>query len=386
MYVELTPDQQALRDEVRQYFDKLVPAELRGAYIGVPGFKEAIQQMGRDGWLGIAWPEEYGGQARTPVELMIFFDEAQRIGAPFPYLSVLAVGPALMQWGNEEQKERFLPAILRGQIQFAIGYSEADAGTDLASLSTRATRDGDDYVINGAKLWTSGADVYDYIWLACRTDPEGKRHRGLSILIVPTDAPGVTISPVHTMSERTNAVFFEDVRVPAENLVGIEHQGWNLIMTQLNHERVMIGHTGALEGHMEEVRRWAQSAVTPDGRRVIDQEWVQLHLARVEAKAEYLRLRNFHTAWSMANGMLDPALASATKVFSSQFYLEAYRALLEVVGQWGYLRDGSPGAFLRGELERGYRFNLLHTFGGGTNEVQREIIGMLGLGLPRAPR
>jgi alkylation response protein AidB-like acyl-CoA dehydrogenase len=386
MYIELTAEQQALRTEIREYFAKVKRPGIGQRDLAHPEYSEVLRELGEDGWLGISWPKEYGGQARSSMDLHIFFDEATRADMPFPMLSVMAVGPALIQWGTEEQKARFLPKILRGELQFAIGYSEPDAGTDLASLKTRAHREGDEWVINGQKLWTSGAEAYDYVWLACRTDPESKKHRGLSILMVPLDSPGLTVHPIPTLSERTNATFYDNVRVPSENLVGVEGEGWNLIMSQLNHERVFIGHVGGLEVHLEEVCDWARATKTAEGKRVIDQEWVQLSLARVAAKLEFLRLRNHCTAWETTAGILNPTSASVTKVFSSQFYLEAYGLLLEVVGQSGYLTAGSDGAVLRGELEKGARANLLLTFGGGTNEIQRDIIGMMGLGLPRAPR
>jgi len=389
MHLDYTPEQQALRRELRAYFGRLVTPEYQAELGGTEGggrlYHQALRQMGADGWLGIGWPREYGGQGRSPIEQFIFFDEASRAGVLLPTLTINAVAPTLMQLGSEEQRRRFLPAILRGELHFAIGYTEPSAGTDLASLRTRAVRDGDEYVINGSKVFTSQAEYADYIWLAARTDPQAPRHRGISIFMVDTRSPGYKITPIWTMGGvRTNATYYEDVRVPASALVGGENEGWGLITTQLNHERIALVSVGLVDRIFEDVRHWAQDTRLADGRRVIDQAWVQLHLARVYASLEVLKLLNWQQAWSMARGTLNYAEASAVKVFGSEFYVEAYRLLLEVIGQLGYVKGGSPEAVLKGRIERMYRATLILTFGGGTNEVQRDIIAMAGLAMPRS--
>jgi alkylation response protein AidB-like acyl-CoA dehydrogenase len=387
MYLDLTPEQKAFRDQLRAYLARLVTPELldemRGSEGGSPGFRRALRQMGADGLLGIGWPKEYGGQARGPVEQYLFSDEVQRSGFPLPFLTLGTVGPTLMRYGSDAQRHEFLPKILRGELLFAIGYSEAEAGTDLASLKTRAERDGEGWLINGAKMWTSLADHADYIWLAARTDPQAKKHRGISVFLVPTASPGFKVTPITTLGGvRTNATFYENVRVPAGNLVGGENNGWSLITGQLNHERVSLMNVGPVRRMLDESRRWAQETKLADGRRVIDEPWVQTNLARVHAKLEVLRLMNWKQAWTLQHGGLHPADASAVKVFGSEFYVEAYRALLEVFGARGLLQAGSPGAVLRGRVEMMYRNTLILTFGGGTNEVQRDIIAMTALGLP----
>jgi 3-oxocholest-4-en-26-oyl-CoA dehydrogenase alpha subunit len=383
--LELTAEQQALRAEVRDYFAAMmtpeVEEEMARREMGGPLSKELARKMGADGWLGIGWPREYGGQDRSPIEQLIFFDEAARAGAPVPLLTINTVGPTIMRFGTDEQRRRFLPGILAGETHFAIGYTEPGAGTDLASLRTRAVRDGDEYVINGQKVFTSLADQADYVWLAVRTDPEAPKHKGLSIVIVPTSSPGFGVSPIGIVGgARTNATFYEDVRVPVANLVGEENEGWKLITTQLNHERVALCNAGTVLRHLHDVRGWAHET------GAIRQEWVRLDLARVAARAEFLRLINWKVAWALTTGELNPADASATKVFGTELYCEAYRILLEVLGQAGYLKRGTPGAVLRGRLERSYAGTLILTFGGGTNEIQRDIIAMIGLGMPRAPR
>jgi alkylation response protein AidB-like acyl-CoA dehydrogenase len=391
MYLTYTQEQAALRDELRAYFAELMTPDriesLSKGELDGPAYKEIVRQLGQDGWLGLAWPEEYGGQGRTLLDQYIFFDESQRAHVPVPFLTTNTVGPTIMAYGTDAQKAFFLPKILKGELHFSIGYSEPAAGTDLASLKTTAVRDGDHYVINGQKMWTSLIQHADYIWLACRTDPDAKRHKGLSIIIVPTDAEGFSYTPVHTIGGGyTSATYYDNVRVPVDNVVLGENEGWRLITSQLNHERVALSSAGMVQRKIEDVRRWAQDTKLGDGRRVIDQEWVQISLARLHAKVEFLKLLNWKVAWSVTEGTLNPADASAVKVFGSELYIEAYRALMEILGQASTLTKDSAGAVLGADLERAMRNTLVLTFGGGTNEIQRDIIAMVGLAMPRAPR
>lgn len=387
MDLDLSPELEALRDELRAYFGGLLTdalrEELRHSEGGGPEYRRILRRMGADGWLGLGWPREYGGGGRSPLEQFVFADEVQRAGFPLPFLTLGTVGPTIMRYGSDEQRRRFLPPILRGELHFAIGYTEPGAGTDLASLSTRATRDGDDWVIRGQKVFTSLADFADYVWVAARTDPEAPKHEGISLFAVPTDAPGYRCAPMPTMAGvRTYATYFDDVRVPHANLVGGEGRGWALIVSQLNLERVSLITPGPLEVVFEEVREWARRTKRPDGRRVVDLPWVRQQLATFRAKHDVLRLMSWHQAWTLTRGELPPAQASAVKVFGSELLVEGYRLLMEVLGEAGLLREGSPGAVLRGRVERLYRSALILTFGGGTNEVQRDIIAMAGLGLP----
>jgi alkylation response protein AidB-like acyl-CoA dehydrogenase len=385
VYLTLTAEQHELRDELREYFVRLV-AEVEGSVDPGPTYPRYIRRMGQDGWLGIGWPAEYGGQARGPIEQMIFVEESHWAGVPLPLLTLNSVGPTLMALGTDEQRQRLLPGILRGEVHFAIGYTEPSAGTDLASLRTRAVRDGDQYVINGQKLYTSAIQYADYVWLAARTDPAAPKHRGLSVFIVPVDTPGFRWVPLATIAgDITSSTYYDDVRVPAENLVGVENEGWRIMTNQLNHERVAICPSSGLLRSLTDVRRWAQDHTGADGRRLIDHPWVRTVLARVHARIEVLKLLNWKVAWAADKG-LNPADASATKVYGTETALDVYRLLMEVVGQAGYLVEGSPGAVLRGRLERQARGQVIFTFGGGTNEVQRDIVAMIGLGLPRAPR
>jgi alkylation response protein AidB-like acyl-CoA dehydrogenase len=391
MYLDYTAEQHALRTQLRDYFAALMTPELQEesetSEGGGPHYRVTLRKMGADGWLGIGWPKEYGGQGRSIIEQFIFSDEVQRTGFPLPFLTINSVGPTIMRYGSDAQKAEFLPRILRGDVHFAIGYSEPSAGTDLASLRTRAVRDGDSYVINGSKVFTSLADFSDYIWLAARTDPDAKKHKGISIFMVDTKSAGYKCTPIWTMAGvRTNATYYEDVRVPASMRVGPENEGWGLIVNQLNHERISLVATGPAERLFEEICQWAQARCLPDGRRIIDQEWVRLKLARVRAKLEALKLLNWRQAWSMTMETLNFAEASTVKVYGTEFCVEAYRDLLEVLGHRGFLKRGTPEAVLRGRLEKMHRAALILTFGGGTNEIQRDIIAMAGLGMPRELR
>ncbi len=391
MHIAYTDEQLKLRDELRAYYQRLLTPEIRHELHKEMGSgplnRKLVKQLAADGWLGIGWPTEYGGQGRPQIDQFIFFDESMRSGAPIPMLTVNTVGPTIMNFGTDEQKDFFLPKILSGDITFCIGYSEPEAGTDLAALRTRAVADGDEYIVNGQKMWTSVSSDADYCWLAVRTNPDVPKHQGISMLIVDMKDPGISMDPLHLLSSHDiNATYYDNVRVPKNRLVGGENNGWNLIVNQLNHERVTLCSPGLLEQSYGEALAWARETKGSDGRRVIDHEWVQLNFARVHAGLEYLKLINWKVAWSATVGEMDVADASSIKTFGTEFYLEAFRLLMEVLGPRAYLESDSPGSILRGRLENNYRSLLILTFGGGTNEIQRDLIAMFGLGLPRAIR
>ena len=387
MEIALTDGQRAFRDELRAYLGRLMTPELEaelaaGGEGGGPEFRKAMKQMGADGLLGVSWPKRYGGQERTAVEQFIFADEVQAVGFPLPFLTLNTVGPMIREFGTDEQRDDICPRILAGELFFAIGYSEPDAGTDLASLKTSAFRDGDEWVIRGQKMWTSLAQYADYVWQAARTDPTAPKHAGLSIFLVPTSSPGFSRQTVRTVGGvTTNATFYDDVRVPAQNLIGGENNGWKLITGQLNHERVSLTTCGRLLGDLAMVTDWAREA-TVDGGRVIDVPWVQQTLAQLYAKASVLRLMNWKQAWSADQGRMHMADSSSIKVFGSELNMDAYRRLMEIVGTAGILRRGSAGEVLQGRLANSYLNGLILTFGGGTNEIQRDIIAMAGIGMP----
>jgi 3-oxocholest-4-en-26-oyl-CoA dehydrogenase alpha subunit len=391
MELDYTPEQQRLRAEIRAALERVMTPERSAAVsegVECPAVRECVRALGAANLLGVGWPKEYGGQGFSAIEQYIFSEEAQRVSAPIPLVTLNTVGPTLMQYGTDEQKRQILPAILDGSVEFAIGYTEPGAGSDLASLRTTATRDGPeadaDYVINGQKMFTSGAAYADYIWLAARTDPNVKKHKGISIFIVPTSSPGFSWQPLHTMPGiSTFYTFYDDVRVPAGAIVAGENQGWELITTQLNFERAALGNLGAVEPLFEKTLDWACTTEL-DGGRVIDRPWVQLALARVEAQVAAYKLINMRVNAAMTKGPLSMGEASAAKVFGTELTQQVARQLLEVLDHNG-VRSGAV-APLRGALESAYRFAVINTFGGGANEIQRDIIAMAGLGMPRAPR
>jgi hypothetical protein len=388
MHLEYTPEQQELRAKIRAQLESIMTPERSAAVSrrgeGGPAIKECVRALAAANLLGVGWPKEFGGQGFSAIEQHIFFEEAKRVNAPIPLVTLNTVGPTLVRFGTDQQKREFLPAILDGTVEFAIGYSEPAAGSDLASLTTTAVRDGDEYVINGQKMFTSGAGHADYVWLAARTDPEAHRHRGISLFIVPTSAPGFSHRPLHTMpGVSTFYTFYDDVRVPASALVGAENDGWKLITTQLNFERAALGTLGALEPLFEKTVKWATDTMV-DGARVIDQPWVRLALARVEAQVAAYRLVNLRVNAAMSKGALEMGEASAAKVFGTELTQKVAAELMEILDRNG-TRSG-PDAPLRGALDVAVRTAVLNTFGGGANEIQRTIIAMAGLGMPREPR
>lgn len=393
MFVDLTPEQHRLRVQVRDYFNGLMTPELRVQLRGAEGgplFRRLVQQMGADGWLAVGWPREHGGQGYAATEQLIFFEEANIAGAPLPFVTISTVGPALMESGTAAQKARYLPGIAAGEIVFAIGYSEPDAGSDLATLKTQARLEGDlatgRFIVNGNKLWTSGVESADHVWLAARTDPDLPRHKGVSILIVDTAAPGFSHTLIETVGNTTSATYYDNVEVPAGNLVGDLHGGWKLITAQLNHERLGLGSwSDKVFGPFRRVLDWARAA-DESGRRAMDQAWVRRSLAECVTRLEAMRIINFRIAADLEAGGMDVALASATKVYGSESVVEILRKLMDIVGANGLVRAGSSAALLMGELEYEVRANTINTFGGGTNEIQRELIAQFGLKLPRPVR
>lgn len=377
---------QELRRELRAYFSGLMPEDERRRVgeegVGGDRFREVVKRLGSDGWLGIGWPTEYGGQGRPAEDQYVFFDEVQRAGLPFPFVTVNTVGPTLMAHGSEEHRKRFLPGILSGDIVFAIGYTEPGAGTDLASLTTRAVRDGDTYLVDGSKIFTSGANTADYVWLAARTDPEAPKHKGISILIVPTSDDGFSWSPIRTVGGMVvTATYYSGVRVPAGDVVGEVDGGWRLITAQLNHERIGLA---ALGGRMiqlwERVLDWARENGTADI------PWVRQEFARTYARLEAMRLMNWKMTAAVASATLTGADAGAAKAYGTETHIDVQRGLTQILGAAGRIRPESPGAALAGQVEQLSRQGIVNTFGGGVNEILRDMVATQGLGLPRKGR
>ena len=387
MYIELTPEQRQLQAEFRQYFQNLISAE-EAAEMEVDrhgkAYRAIIRRMGSDGKLGVGWPKEFGGLGLGPIEQQIFVNEAARAEVPLPAVTLQTVGPTLQTYGTELQKKKFLPAILAGEVHFAIGYSEPEAGTDLAALRTSAVRHGDEYIVNGQKIWTTGGHDADYVWLACRTDPEAAKHKGISILIVDTKDPGYSWTPIILSdgAHHTNATYYNDVRVPADMLVGEENAGWRLITTQLNHERVMLGPAGKIAGIYDRVQAWA-SKPRGNGVTPIEQDDVKRALGEIHSIWRVNELLNWQVASS--GETVEIADAAATKVFSTERIQRIGRLAEEIVAKYGNPAEGETAEMLRW-LDSHTKRNLVITFGGGVNEVMREQVAAAGLKVPRVPR
>ncbi|NED79862.1 acyl-CoA dehydrogenase [Streptomyces sp. SID11233] len=391
MHLAPTDRQLQLRAELRTYFRDVMPepGERTGPAGGNPADqRRLLRRIGADGMLGLGWPVEYGGQGRGADEQFVFFDEAYRAGAPVSMVTLNTVGPTLMKYGTEAQKAYFLPRILAGEIVFAIGYSEPEAGTDLAALRTRAVRQGDSWVIDGQKIFTSNAQNADWIWLACRTDPEAPKHRGISIILVPTDAPGFSWTPIETVGGlTTTATYYDDVQVPATGLVGAENGGWGLITNQLNHERVALAAIGMqAEDFYDAALSFARTPDPVTGRRPVDEPWIRSRLAEAYARLAATRLLNWRLVGDVGAGALAPGDASGVKFVGTESAVEVYRMCQEITGPAGTIRGGSPGSFGDGELERMNRAAQINTFGGGVSEVQREIVATMRLGMKRGKR
>ncbi|MFG2284861.1 acyl-CoA dehydrogenase family protein [Streptomyces sp. NPDC048595] len=428
MHLAPTARQEQLRTELRSYFRKLLPDGPKGTAEEPEAQRALLRRIGADGMLGLGWPTAYGGAGRGPDEQFVFFDEAYRAGAPVSMVTLNTVGPTLMKYGTPQQKDYFLPRILSGEIVFAIGYTEPEAGTDLAALRTRAVKrtaaederaderaDGltsggeqshgpasggerahgpasgderDHWLINGAKSFTSNAHQADWIWLACRTDPDAPKHKGISIILVPTDAPGFSWTPIETVGGlTTTATYYDDVRVPAGNLVGAENAGWQLITNQLNHERVALAALGMqAEDAFDAALAYARRPDPETGERPADRPWVRSRLAEAHARLAATRLLNWRLVGDVGAGTLGPGDASGVKFAGTESTVEVYRMCQEVVGDTALVRAGSPGVFQDGELERMNRAAQINTFGGGVSEVQREIVATMRLGMRRGRR
>jgi 3-oxo-4-pregnene-20-carboxyl-CoA dehydrogenase beta subunit len=387
MFIELTPEQRQLQAELRQYFSNLISSDEMKAMEKDrhnEAYRAVIRRMGKDGKLGVGWPKEFGGLGFGPIEQSIFVNEAHRADVPLPAVTLQTVGPVLQQFGTDLQKKKFLPSILAGELHFAIGYSEPEAGTDLASLRTTAVRHGDEYIVNGQKMWTTGGHDADYIWLACRTDPEAVKHKGISILIVDTKDPGFSWTPVILSdgAHHTNATYYNDVRVPADMLVGEENGGWRLITTQLNNERVMLGPAGRTAGIYDRLHEWA-SKPGGDGVTPIDHQDVKRSLGEIYSMWRVNELLNWQVA--AAGEEINVADAASTKVFGTESIQYIGRLAEEIVGKYGNPAE-SATAELLDWLDSQTKRNLVITFGGGVNEVMREMIAASGLKVPRVPR
>ena len=385
---DLDTDQLAWLDEVREFLRENVTEALRVEVaehnLEHPGGEVAAfrRKLGAKGWFGLNWPAEYGGLGLGAVHLHLLMSEFEYWGVPGPDLTVTSIAPMIMRHGTEQNKQEFLPAIARGEMTCALGYSEPDAGTDLASLRTRAVRDGDEWVINGSKIWNSGAQRSTHEWLCVRTDPDAPRHRGISVIVVPVDSPGVRIRPLIAWSGyRTNEVFFDDVRVPVTNLIGEENHGWSYITGALDLERGALTNAGDLRRALDELQVLAR---TPrlDGSVPLENPAIRRRLAQAEADVEVAGLMGHEASSMLADGVIPTVEVSVEKVFSSELRQRIADLGIDVLGAEGLLAHRNPEARAGGRFEKLYRFAPLMRFGGGTNEVLRDVIAQRGDGMP----
>ncbi|HEY8491272.1 MAG TPA: acyl-CoA dehydrogenase family protein [Dehalococcoidia bacterium] len=389
-----TPEQAAFRQEVRSFLEKELPDRFRNMGQGEGGMganfealREWRQKLSQRGWIAPAWPKEYGGAGLSIMEQFILNEEFAEARAPqVGGMGVSMVGPTLIIHGNDEQKREHLPRILSGEVNWCQGFSEPNAGSDLASLQTRAVRDGDDYVINGQKIWTSGAQFAHWMFMLARTDPDAPKHKGISYFLVDMKSPGITVRPIMTMAGNAmfNEVFFENVRVPRRNLVGEENRGWYIGTTTLDFERSSIGSAVGHRQTLEELARYVQEHQT-DGRTTLT--WnpgVKLELADRFVEATVARMMSYRVVTMQAQGLVPNHEASMTKLFSSELSQRIARTGMKLLGLYGQL-DGARDRWtpLRARIERSYLQTVAVTIYGGTSEIQRNIIATRGLGLPR---
>lgn len=344
---------------------------------------ELERKLGRKAWLTMAWPKAYGGGGANQIRQLIFREELSYFRAPvIDGQGVNMVGPCLMVHGTEEQKDRFLPPISRCEVVWAQGFSEPNAGSDLASLATRAVRDGDDYVVNGQKIWTTAAHRGEWIHTLVRTDPEAPKHRGISYLLIDMKSPGVTVRPIVNLTGRSgfSEVFFENVRVPRANMLGEENRGWYVAMTTLDFERSSIGFAAEARRTLEEIIDYAKNT-RRQGRRVVDERRNAWRLADMSIEIEVAKLLSYKVAWMQSAGLIPNYEASVAKTFSTEMQQRLANTAVHVLGPYGLL--AGECAPLDGSVGYSYLWTVGPTIYAGSNEIQRNIIAQRGLGLPR---
>ncbi len=393
MDFRLSPEEEAFRQEVHEFIVKECPPDLRGG--GVNIFEEVGNlfawraKLARRKWVAAAWPQEYGGAGMSIMEQFIYNQETARLRAPPPIfiggLGVAVIGPTIMHYGSEEQKKEFIPRILSGEHMWCQGFSEPEAGSDLASLQTRAVRDGDDYVINGQKIWTTVAHVSHYMLMLARTDPDAPKHKGISYFIVPMKTPGVTVRPLYNMpgAHEFNEVFFEDVRIPVKCRLGEENQGWYMAATTLDIERSNIGSAVGQQQSVEDLVRFAKEN---GGNGVVRIGWdpsLRYELAERYIETEAALMLSYRVVTMQAKGLIPNYESSAVKLYSMEMAQRIASTGLRLLGLYGQLARGSKWAPLKGRLEYQYLRSVGNTIEGGTSEIQRNIMATRGLGLPR---
>ena len=384
-----TPEQLSFRQEVRDFLDEaLTPEEWQAIDDGAEGTyhnRAFSKKLAAKGWIGLSWPKEWGGQAISHMMRLIYYEEMITSKAPIGYhfIAERQMGPSFMLNGTEEQKRQYVPGIVNADISFCIGYSEPGAGSDLAGLQTRAVRDGDDYVVNGSKIWTSGAHMADYIWLATRTDPDAPKHKGISVFVLPLNTPGVEIRPLISMDNDHgfNQIFFDNVRVPKSGMVGEKNQGWYVVAANLDFERSGIERIAnnyktyrRLERFMREEGRPGTGGVDAIARHKLAEMAIDYNVGRLLA---------YRVAWQQSEGMVPNYEASMSKMYGCEASQRISRHCADILGLYGLFDVPQRRAPMRGRVGKGFLRSVSNTIAGGTTEIQRNIIATRGLGLPR---
>jgi alkylation response protein AidB-like acyl-CoA dehydrogenase len=382
----LGPKADEVRREIRAFLaEHFGEAERKAAHEDGGGHDWALyRKLAAEGWVSAGWPEEYGGGGRDPYEVLTLYWELSKAGFPwFGLVNNSFIGHTLLALGSDQHRREIVPKIASGEIAFALGYSEPASGSDVAAARTTATRDGDDWIIEGQKMWTTIAHAVQYIFMLTRTSSHGRPHRGLTMFIVPTDAEGVDIQAIHTMGgERTNAVYLSKVRVPDANRVGEVDQGWSVVRFALGLEQAM-GFAELHERFVETAGRWALER-GPDGERPFDDPRVKEQLAQSAIHAEVSRLLRHRSTWLAAEGKPLGAKGAMTKSFSGTAYLEDAQSWMELVGPAGLLEEGEQGALAGGAFAESFRQTPVSTIYGGSAEILRSLVAEIELGLPKS--
>ena len=390
MEFKFTAEDEQFREELRVF----MKVELPGTWEGAGRYPEeddwdlnrvVRQKMAEKGWLTMHWPEEYGGQNASPVKSAIYNEEIAYMRAPGrDIFGVRMLGPTLMIHGTEEQKKTHLNPVARGEVQWCQGYSEPESGSDLASLSTRAIRDGDDLVINGAKVWTTLAHRADWIMLLTRTDPDAPKHRGISFVLVDMKTPGVSVRPIINMAggHEFNQVTFDNVRVPRANVVGEEDRGWYVAVTLLDFERSGIDYSASARRLLDDTRDFA-TETKRNGQPLMEIPWVRSLMADRYIDCEVARLMAYNVAYMQSQDIIPTKEASMSKVFGSETVQRVTETSMDILGMYGTLSREEKWAPLKGRVQEHWMNAFAGTIAAGTSEVQRNIIAGRGLGLPR---
>ncbi len=393
MDYRFTDEQEAFRQELRDFLTENLGEDWRGidpdAYFHDENWfhiRDLTAKMAERGWLTLAWPREYGGQGRPHIEQMIYNEETAYFRAPTRDVSIGThmVGPTLMLYGTEEQKTHYLPEIASGEAVYCQGFSEPESGSDLASLQLRAVEDGDDYVLNGSKIWTSGAHRSTHCYLLTRTDPDAPKHRGISVFIVDMDTPGIEVRPIINMFgiHYFNQVFFDNVRVPKRAMIGEKDRGWYIAATTLDFERSGVASFASNRRSIEELVELARETGT-NGKPLNDDPMIRQRLAELWTRNEAGKTIAYNVAWMQSQGLVPNREASISKMMGSEIAQQIHELGVQMLGMYGILDKGSKWAYLDGRLAWLWMDSISLTIRGGTSEIQRNIIAGRGLGLPR---